>query len=91
MAPFLLSDCNDYDTEDIIISIDDISAMSSSSSSSTLGEGTRSNNNDHNQENPIPMMNQQSVSENLWCNLALEHRLLFCFITCIFYAVYLVK
>jgi hypothetical protein len=57
---FLLSDNNDYDREDIIISIDDdVSAMSYPSSSSTLGEGTRSNN-DHNQKNPtIPMMKQQ--------------------------------
>jgi hypothetical protein len=64
---FLLSDNNDYDREDIIISIDDdVSAMSSSpsTSSSTLGEGTRSNNNDHNQENPkTPMMKQQQEED----------------------------
>jgi hypothetical protein len=64
---FLLSDNNDYDREDIIISIDDdVSAMSSpSTSSSTLGEGTRSNNNnDHNQENPTtPMTKQQEEEE----------------------------
>jgi hypothetical protein len=64
----LLSDCNDYDREDIIISIDDdVSAMSSSptTSSSTLVEGTRSNNNnDHNQKNPkTPMMKQQQEDE----------------------------
>jgi hypothetical protein len=65
---FLLSDNNDYDTEDIIISIDDdVSAMSSSTStsSSTLVEGTRSsNNNDHNHENPTtPMMKQQKEED----------------------------
>jgi hypothetical protein len=61
---FLLSDNNDYDREDIIISIDDVSAMSSpSTSSSTLVEGTRSNNNDHNQENLTPMMKQQEEEE----------------------------
>jgi hypothetical protein len=62
---FLLSDCSDYDTEDIIISIDDdVSAMSSSSSSSTLGEGTRSNNNDHNQKNPTtPVMKKEKQQE----------------------------
>jgi hypothetical protein len=64
---FLLSDNNDYDREDIIISIDDdVSAMSSpTTSSSTLVEGTRnSNNNDHNQENPTtPMMKQQEEDE----------------------------
>jgi hypothetical protein len=62
---FLLSDNNDYDREDIIISIDDdVSAMSSpSTSSSTLGEGARSSNNDHNQENPRPMMRQQQEKD----------------------------
>jgi hypothetical protein len=57
---FLLSD-NDYDREDIIISIDDVSAMSSPSSSLTLGEG--SNNNDHNQENATMTMNKKQQEE----------------------------
>jgi hypothetical protein len=56
---FLLSGNDDYDREDIIISIDDVSAMSSPSTSSTLGEG--SSNNDHNQENPTPMTKQQQT------------------------------
>jgi hypothetical protein len=64
---FLLSDNNDYDREDIIISIDDdVSAMSSSpsTSSSTLGEGTRSSsNNDHNQKNPKTPMTKQEEEE----------------------------
>jgi len=59
---FLLSD-NDYDREDIIISIDDdVSAMSSPSSSSpTLGEGC--NNNDHNQENPTQVTMKKQEEE----------------------------
>jgi hypothetical protein len=80
---FLLSDNDDYDREDIIISIDDdVSAMMSSSpstSSSTLVEGTRSNNNDdHNQENPTtPVMkkeNQQEEKRNKVVSFRLSER-----------------
>jgi hypothetical protein len=57
---FLLSD-NDYDREDIIISIDDdISLISPSSSSNS--EGTSSN--DHNQKNPTQVMKNKQQLEN---------------------------
>ena len=71
---FLLSDNNDYDREDIIISIDDVSAMSSLSSSSTLGEGSGSSN-DHNQENPtIPMTQQQQEKRNKVVSFRMSER-----------------
>jgi hypothetical protein len=72
---FLLSR-NDYDREDIIISIDDdVSAMSSSpSTSSTLGEGNSSSN-DHNQENPTtPMKKKQQEKRNKIVSFRLSER-----------------
>jgi hypothetical protein len=58
---FLLSD-NDYDREDIIISIDDVSAMSSppSSSSSPIYANINTN---HNQENATMTMNKKQEEE----------------------------